>query len=358
MGWLLIVALALILALFFAGSIIARRTFVGEYFDETHYFNAADGWTLAIHRYKPKRKRFKEPVILCHGLGANRFNFDLEELSLARYLRDRGFDVFIVELRGIGYSAKRSLTAHDRFDWGYDDFAGKDIPAIIDKALEVSGAERALWVGHSMGGMLAYASFSNPEVAKKVAGAVAIASPASFHHMRRLGRMLPKLKWLVELIPAIHVDVIVRFWIPLVGLALPRVLTAVYNPRYMDRGTLRRAAARLLVPISTRLLYQFGQWVYTGEFKSEERDYCGELEKVRLPFLLLAGRNDLLAPPDSVRVAYEKLGSPDKTYFCFGEDDRTCRFGHGDIVLSQKAKEQVYPMVADWLEKRATRTKR
>jgi len=361
LGWLIAVPLAIVSALillfFIAGSIMSRRIFVGEYYDETHYFKAPDGWPLAVQRYKPKRKMFVEPVVLCHGLGANRFNLDLEEWSLARYLRDRGFEVFVAELRGIGYSAKKSPRARDRFDWGFDDFVDKDIPAIVDKALEVTGADKVFWAGHSMGGMVAYASFSNPDVSKKVAGAVAIASPGNFKHMQKIGRMLPKLKWILGPFPAIHSDIWVRVWIPLAGVVSMPWSGLTYNPKYMDAQTLRKIAAYLISPISRRLILQFGRWAATGEFEYDDRDYYESLDDNDTPFLLLAGKRDYLATPSSVRAAYEKLGSTDKTYFCFGEDDDTCKFGHGDIVLSNKAKEQVYPMVADWLEGRATRAK-
>ena len=45
--------------------------------DETGYFRSRDGWRLAVHRYRSREKGAGHPVILCHGLGGNRYSFDL-----------------------------------------------------------------------------------------------------------------------------------------------------------------------------------------------------------------------------------------------------------------------------------------
>ena len=61
--------------------------------DEIHYFRTKDGWRLALHRYRPKGEAIGLPVILCHGLGSNRYTFELPAApSAAKYLRDQGRD--------------------------------------------------------------------------------------------------------------------------------------------------------------------------------------------------------------------------------------------------------------------------
>src|SRR5262245_52793870 len=69
---------------------------------ETH-----DGWNLAVYRYRHRSK--SHPVLLVHGLGTNRFDVDFPDprYSLAKYLHRRGFDTWIVELRGAGSSRKK-----------------------------------------------------------------------------------------------------------------------------------------------------------------------------------------------------------------------------------------------------------
>lgn len=357
-GWLLFSIVALIVLLLIMGNVWAKFITVGEYFDETHYFQTQDGWTLAIHRYKQPNKKFLEPIILCHGLGANRFNLDLEELSLARYLRDRGFETFVAELRGVGYSAKKSARARNKYNYGFDDYVDKDAPAIINKVLSITKAKRAIWIGHSMGGMIAYVAFAKPEVASKLACAVAIASPASFIHLKLVKKLFPKLKGLLAPFGVLHINVIHRIWLPFISFFPEPLSKALYRRENMSIKILKQAGAKLVTPLSRRLIFQFANWAVTGEFKDGERDYTKEIEANHTPFLLLASTADLLAPPHSVKLAYEKLASKDKTYICFGTEPGSIKYGHGDIVISERAKNEVYPIIAEWIEQRATPAKR
>ncbi len=78
--------------------------------EEDHHALTADGWRIALHRYRPQRPRYREPVLLTHGFIENRRIWDLaEDRSLARDLAGRGFDVWALELRGSGESAPGSL---------------------------------------------------------------------------------------------------------------------------------------------------------------------------------------------------------------------------------------------------------
>src|SRR6476469_492518 len=88
--------------LVYAGFLAARYFFVPRYPDEIHFAATTDGWRLAVTRYRPAKAEGplpSAPVLLVHGIAANRYNFDLtDDLSLARYLAARGYDVWLVEL--------------------------------------------------------------------------------------------------------------------------------------------------------------------------------------------------------------------------------------------------------------------
>src|SRR5690606_26287692 len=66
-----------------------------------HYARTRDGWQLALHHRPPARGGHGTPLLLCHGMGSNRFNMDGPgRASLARHLQAAGFDVWVLELRG------------------------------------------------------------------------------------------------------------------------------------------------------------------------------------------------------------------------------------------------------------------
>jgi polyhydroxyalkanoate synthase len=77
-------------------------------------------------------------------------------------------------------------------------------------------------------------------------------------------------------------------------------------------------------------------------------DYGLAFELTDKPLLVVAGTKDALAPPDSVKPAFERSRSRDKTY-------REFPLGHIDMVLGRDAPFTVWPVVRTWLEARAQR---
>ncbi|ARU58429.1 MAG: alpha/beta hydrolase [Pseudomonadales bacterium] len=113
---------------------------------------AHDGWQLAVSGYSSQPTKGL-PVLLCHGMGANRLTFDLDaDISLARYLAAQGYDVYTVDLRAHGKSEKPSWTGRRKWNWGFNDYVYQDLPAVIDFILAETGQKQLNFVGHSMGG--------------------------------------------------------------------------------------------------------------------------------------------------------------------------------------------------------------
>ena len=88
------------------------------------------------------------------------------------------------------------------------------------------------------------------------------------------------------------------------------------------------------------------EWAAQKRFGGEERDYVEKFEAMNLPLLIVSGANDDLAPPASVRPAYERSRSKDKTY-------RTAPLGHIDLLVGRDAPLATWPMITSWLDKRA-----
>src|SRR5512139_2866597 len=136
-----------------------------------------DGCDLALHHYVGIRPDLP-PVILCSGYACNRHFLDFDDrYSLARFLARRGFDVWILELRGHGLSDPPQGRQRS---WTFDDFVQYDVPTAI--AYVRDQADRApVWIGHSMGGMVLYATLGqNPAAAAALGGLITMASPVAF----------------------------------------------------------------------------------------------------------------------------------------------------------------------------------
>jgi predicted alpha/beta hydrolase len=308
---------------------------------------------IAFLRYKPDTIRYAEPVILCHGLGANRFNLDFfddgdgsDRRSLARYLSRRGFDVWLLELRGTGLAR-----VPRRADWSLDDEVNEDLPTAIEAVLAESGAARVLWVGHSKGGIMQYL-FQGRKIPghDKVAAMVAIGSPGTaLHHGRSvlalvyLGRVLtmflsriPMRMLALPLLPLTHL-------IHFVGRRILRVIDA------LDPRVLGRLFANLPADISRGVADQLMDWAADPKQPLHGlEDHA--LKEVRLPMLLVAGSLDLLAPPAAMEHIQERVGSEDVTLRVMGRSHGSrVEYGHGDLIIGDHAPDEVFPLVGDWL---------
>ena len=144
-----------------------------------------DGWELALGTRRPRAEERLPPVLLVHGLSANRWTLDagVERVSLAAHLSRQGFRTFALDLRGHGDSRRRPPGAPD---WSFDHYVEEDVPAALDAIRRETGEERVLWVGHSLGAVTGLVACQlHPG---RIAGVVAIAGPMAFDTRGRVAR--------------------------------------------------------------------------------------------------------------------------------------------------------------------------
>nr|CAD2191363.1 unnamed protein product [Meloidogyne enterolobii] len=171
---------------------------------EIHKVLTEDEYILEMHRI-PFGRNFnginKKPVIfLQHGLLASSADWitNLPYQSLGFLLADAGFDVWLGNVRGNFYSSKhKKFTRKDPKYWNFswDEMSSKDLPAMIDKALKVSGQSKLYYVGHSQGTEIMFAQLSNgnPNFSKKIIKFFALAPVASVKHIKGLFAIIGKL---------------------------------------------------------------------------------------------------------------------------------------------------------------------
>lgn len=329
--------------------------------DELHWARTPDGWELPLGRYLPRGERVaREPVILCHGMGANRFNLDLNErYSLARYLAQRGFETWVVELRGCGIT--RRPANGRQYAHCFDDEVAQDVPALIGMVKEVSGSERVLWVGHSKGGMVMYA-WCGLAPRTDIAGVVAIGSPmrvAPLIHPALLGTLTRFEN--IPLLEAVYLSSPVRALAPLGSTGILRLRYMAMSEN-MEPEITGFAMANLIGNVSRKTLRQFSRWRTTGRFTNWDGtvDYGEGLATSPVPFLLIAGGADILVPAVSVEAARDAMITArglDRVEYVLASKTSgwSCDYGHGDLVLGRKAPEEIFPRVETWLRERATR---
>lgn len=169
---------------------------------EEHTVVTSDGYKLKIHRIphgKNQEPSANRPVVLIqHGLldADSTFVINFPHQSLGFILADAGYDVWLGNMRGNTYGRDHVSLNPDQeefWDFSWQDMSEKDLPAMIDYALEQSGQKNLIYVGHSQGTLIAFAKFIDPEMARKVKLFVALAPVA------QLGNLKSPIRYLADL---------------------------------------------------------------------------------------------------------------------------------------------------------------
>ncbi|EJD54162.1 alpha/beta-hydrolase [Auricularia subglabra TFB-10046 SS5] len=150
-----------------------------------------DGFILKMHRIVNPRLQNDGnakggfPVLVLHGLFQSSGSFvTSEERSLAFWLAEQGYQVYLGNNRAVFNAGHASLSRSDpRFwDWTIRELALYDFPAMVDYALASSGHSKVALVAHSQGTAQAFLALScgmRPDIGPKISLFVALA-PAVF----------------------------------------------------------------------------------------------------------------------------------------------------------------------------------
>ncbi|WP_158633605.1 alpha/beta hydrolase [Tautonia sociabilis] len=355
-----------------------QRTLKPHLSGELVPIRTADGWTLVAHRYRPVNgpRPGTLPVLLCHGLSYNSQFWDISpEVSLARFLAARGWDVWVADLRGSGLSSKWvaridsaptmvvggmirratnnkvAPTGYASLDpkfakWNLDDHIIYDVPALVHLVRSQTGAPEIAWIGHSMGGIIALGHlcrFQNPGIGRLVTVGSQMTMPN--------GQLA--VQFLTELIALRNGQ--------LAGQILPEELlidskTSIDN-MFFNQGHVAPEVYRALtndgidVP-SIGLLQQYLVLATRGELldAGKRQSYAALLGNVQAPILISCGASDQLAPPPVQQFLFDRVGSADKTLMFFGRSQGfAADSGHSDALVGLTSRQQVYPTIERWL---------
>lgn len=298
----------------------------------------SDGWTLPVRHYAGDGP----PVLLVHGMGVSHHHWDWrEDVSLAHWLRARGWDVWVTTLRGDPGTTPPSRAAAR--SWTFDDHVRLDLPAVADTIRAATGHDRLAWVGHSLGGMLIYGALGlYPE---KFSAAVAMCAPATFREDSKLYRTVRGAGWLVPKRGRAPVRAVV---LPPVRAAGERSYVArlLANPENVDGAVIRGLISDGAMPVPWPMAQEALTWLRTGELV--DATGASWVRPVDVPVLAVAAVNDQLVPWPNVAAACEAY--PDCEFELLSrETGYSVDYGHADTVVGLSAAAEVYPRVERFL---------
>ncbi len=279
--------------------------------------------SIAIHRFKKEDSSFP-PVLLIHGSIENSgIFFSKSGKGLAPFLVSHGFEVFVPDLRGRGES-KPSISRKIRFSQA--ETIKEELPAIVKKVLELSGAESIHLGAHSWGGVLLLSTYALFREQLNVKSMVLFGSK-KYIGIKSLLRFLR-----IEL-----------GWIGLGGF-----LSTIYGyfpakefgagsdnePNPYNRDTMRWVRSKSWVDPETKL------------------DYGKILRSTKIPpSLIYAGVNDkVLGHPKDVKFLTEQAGIPEAFQMLGKKYGNLHDYGHIDMLTHKDAKNDHFPEVAEFFK--------
>lgn len=162
-----------------------RVEYYAEYWGyhcDTHDIVTEGGWILKAHRLSDPRRPGPpgHPVVLQHGILCNSSHFVMcEERSMAFWLVDQGYDVWVTNIRA---NFRAGHTEFKRSDprywaWGLKELAF-DLRDVVEFICGATGKPRVAYVGHSQGSGSMYLALSPgicPELGRRLSCFVALA---------------------------------------------------------------------------------------------------------------------------------------------------------------------------------------
>lgn len=258
------------------------------------------------------------PVVLNHGSFSNRsFWFSNKGIGLARYLLDTGFDVWMLEQRGHGFSPRND--AYYQND--SEHYVEYDFCAANDFIIEQTD-KKPVWIGHSLGGVL-------------IASAVAC---GVFDDKNCLGAGLIGAQPLLKRWYA---------WIPFVSIFM-QLTTAVrkeLNGRSLNIGPENEPQGIINEYLKRQQI--FTRWRFNRKKQNLLPLWQG---KHNIPLLSVAGRKDKPHPVKLCKKFSNYYGGSHKTFIELSRKHGFIKdYGHVDMIVSKEAAEEVWPAIVDWL---------
>jgi polyhydroxyalkanoate synthase len=311
-----------------------------------------------VHRYKlPRAPSAHSPVLLVPPLAAPARCFDLRRgCSVAEHLISLGYPTYLVDYGPIGFGDRQLGLEH----WVED-----VIPNAVDAVRRDSGGECDVQVvGWCLGGIMSLLAVAGQDL--PVSSIALIASPFDFAKVRGAapirqlaeltgGRVVTALYQALGGAPAPLVSL--GFQLTALDKRLTKPLTLLRN--IDDRELLAHIEAvddymahMLAYPGRT-----FGQLYHRFFRVNDLADGCvafddGEvidLADVKVPVLVVAGSNDVLAPRDAVEHVVDLLpGSPDVRFM-------TAKGGHLGVLTGRSAIQSTWRHLDEFLREYDTR---
>ncbi len=322
---------------------------------EVHTIKTEDGWFIRLFRRKSSEAP-GEPVLLVHGLAANRLNFDAPAgLSIVDTLVEEGYDCWTVELRCC--ESATPAEGRDIGDISFDDYLFKDLPAAIAYIRQTTGYEKVHWVGHSMGGMLLYA-YNAAFGSEFLASGVALGAPAGF---KNVAYKPPAFLFRLTMVAPRLVRTILKSLTPFTKSLRPKYIGFPVNWDNVHPALEPSTLFNMVEAVPPQVAREVDGWLATGSWKVKggRLDVTAKLAEIDVPLLVICGKDDPFTPEIKIQPFFDALPGKDKQLiFLSKKNGFSANYGHADLAFGMNSTQEVYMPALEWIQDHPVTTTR
>ncbi|KAL2523227.1 Triacylglycerol lipase 2 [Forsythia ovata] len=336
-----------------------------------------DGYILSVQRIPEGRAGGggpnRPPVLLQHGVLVDGVTWLLNspQQSLALILADNGFDVWISNIRGTRFSRRHVSLDPSKpqyWNWSWDDLVLHDLPSVTEFVFRQTG-QKIHYVGHSLGTLMALASFAEGKLIDKIRSAALLSPIAYLSHMNTALGVVGARAFVGEITTMFGLaefnpkgDAVNNFLKSLCatpGVDCFDLLTALtgknccLNASTVDnflknepQSTSTKNLVHLAQTVRDGVLskYDYGNANFNVEHYGESKPPVYDLRKIPhdLPLFLSYGGQDALSDGRDVATLLDslKLHDVDKLHVQYIKD-----YAHADFIMGVTAKDVVYNQI-------------
>ncbi|MDF1779790.1 MAG: alpha/beta fold hydrolase [Alcanivoracaceae bacterium] len=319
---------------------------------ETHI--TIDGKTVNV-----EAQPFPIPLVIVAPLAVNMLIYDLfPERSLVRFLRARGFEVYLVD-----WGTPSARHNHQSLATYFADF----LPALLQKVREHSGSQKLSLHGWSFGGMFSYCTTALGD--KDIVNLALVGAPNDYHANGDLGRQYQRLSKQLRWVERrwgwrVH-DSRKRFfrapgWGNALGFKLTNpigslqgyteLLKKLHDRNFVSAHATNAAFLDRMVAYPGAVVQDFIQYLWVDNVLAHGQlpmpNSNATLKNIQANILAIVGKQDIIVTKECTSALLNQVGSTDQTLV---EVDG----GHMGIVSGSKAPAQSWWLMADWLAARS-----
>lgn len=264
--------------------------------------------------YEKNRSNRGTPIILIHGAFSNKdIWLDSHLHGAARLLLENGFDPWMLEFRGHGDSPENNVFLKNSLEL----YAEYDLPAIQAFVFEQT-QQKAVWVGHSSGGVcIATALAGRHLIQSQIVSVALFGSQVSRYP---LAIYLPFIKTFSKL------------WLQ----TKKYIISSKFGPEAEPRG----------------IGQEYIRWAgWLTRWKSTKGvSYWKALQDISLPVIAFAAKNDKGDPAKHCEKLLNGFSGIKSFHLLARNKGFSMDYTHGKMVKSEQAEQEVWPLLINWLK--------